>query len=375
MDSRAINSAETNSPQAVAETPLAEQHRAAGATLAEFAGCLLPDKFSDEREEYRAGRESVGLFDTNWHAIFSLTGRDAVRYLHAVTSNNVKELAENYGMPALLLNPQGHILAELEIYRLKDKVLVLSHAAFRARTFATLKKYILGSQVQLDDLSNDLGSVALEGPRAASIVAEATGLALTGFSEFAVADVQIDAVPCHLIRRSHFGGVGAEIVAPRQHLPMLWTHLATSIHSQHGLPVGMKALNALRLEAGIPWFPVDFNDTVIPHEAAVEGTHISFNKGCYTGQEIVERVRSRGQVNRKRVTLKFSTAEPPAPGTKLRAGGNDIGYVTSSAFSPGTGTAIGMGYLRREHNAVGSIVEFDGGTAEVTGGKTTAASD
>jgi folate-binding protein YgfZ len=375
MDSRAINSAETNSPQAVAETPLAEQHRVAGATLAEFAGCLLPEKFSDEREEYRAGRESVALFDTNWHAIFSLSGRDAVRYLHAVTSNNVKELAENYGVPALLLNPQGHILAELEIYRLKDKLLVLSHAAFRARTFATLKKYILGSQVQLDDLSNDLGSVALEGPRAASVIAEATGLALTGFSEFAVAEVEIDAVPCHLIRRTHFGGVGAEIVAPRQHLPLLWTHLATSIHSQHGLPVGMKALNALRLEAGIPWFPVDFNDTVIPHEAAVEGTHISFNKGCYTGQEIVERVRSRGQVNRKRVSLKFSSSEPPAPGTKLRAGGNDVGYVTSSAFSPASNAAIGMGYLRREHNTVGSIVEFDGGTAEVTGGKTTAASD
>jgi len=343
--------------------------------LADFAGCLLPEKFSDEREEYRAAREAVALYDTNWHAIFSATGRDAVRYLHAITSNNVKELAENYGMPALLLNPQGHILAELEIYRLKDKLLILSHAPFRAKTFATLKKYILGSQVQLDDLSNDLGSVAVEGPRAATVIAEATGLALTGFSEFAVAEVEIDAVPCHLIRRSHFGGVGAEIVAPRKHLPLLWTHLATSIHSQHGLPIGMKALNALRLEAGIPWFPLDFNDTVIPHEAAVEGTHISFNKGCYTGQEIVERVRSRGQVNRKRVSLKFSSADPPAPGTKLRAGGNDVGYITSSAFSPGSKTAIGMGYLRREHNAVGSIVEFDGGTAEVIGGKTTAASD
>ena len=83
---------------------------------------------------------------------------------------------------------------------------------------------------------------------------------------------------------------------------------------------------------------------MIPHEAAVEGTHISFNKGCYTGQEIVERVRSRGQVNRKRVSLKFSTAEPPAAGTKLRAGGNDIGYVTSSAFSPGS-TALQSGWV------------------------------
>lgn len=357
------------------ETPLAEEHRAAGAQLAEFASCLLPLRFSDEREEYTAARESVALFDTNWHAIFSLSGRDRVRYLHAVTSNNIKELGETHGVPALLLNPQGHILAELEVYALREKLLVLSHASVRDRTFATLKKYILGSQVQLDDLTGQLGSIALEGPRAANIIAEATGLALTGFSELATAAVEIDAVPVSLVRRSHFGGVGAEIIAPREHLGQLWAHLRARVHAQHGLPMGMAALNALRLEAAIPWFPLDFNDTMIPHEAALENTHISFSKGCYTGQEIVERVRSRGHVNRKRVSLKFSAAEPPPSGTKLRAGGADVGFVTSSAFSPGTNAAIGMGYLRREHNTVGSIVEFDGGTAEVTGGKTTAAGD
>ncbi len=111
-------------------------------------------------------------------------------------------------------------------------------------------------------------------------------------------------------------------------------------------------------------FPVDFNDAMIPHEAALETTHISFTKGCYTGQEIVERVRSRGHVNRKRVPLKFSTAAPPAPGTKLLAGGAEVGYVTSSALSPRAG-AIGMGYVRREQFDPGSVVEFDGGTAEV----------
>jgi folate-binding protein YgfZ len=362
-----------SSTPTIVETPLIEQHRAAGAPLAEFAGCLLPERFSDEREEYRAARESAGLFDTNWQAIFQVSGRDAVRYLHAITSNNIKELAEGYGVPALLLNPQGHILAELEIYALKEKLLVLSHAAFRERTFATLKKYILGSQVKLEDLTSELGSMGIEGPQAHTVVAEATGLALSGFSELAIAEVEIEGVPCQLIRRSHFGGEGAEIIAPRQHLGLLWTNLRASVHAQHGLPIGMKALNALRLEAGIPWFPLDFNDTAIPHEAVLEGTHISFSKGCYTGQEIVERVRSRGQVNRKRVSLKFSTPEAPAAGTKLRVGGTEIGYVTSSAFSPAQSTAIGMGYLRREHNAVGSIVEFDGGTAEVIGGRTTAA--
>jgi aminomethyltransferase len=241
------------------------------------------------------------------------------------------------------------------------------------RTVATLKKYILGSQVKLEDLTEQWGSVAMEGPHAVSIVAEATGLALTGFSEFATQEVQIDGVPCHLTRRSHFGEVGAEIIAPREHLGLLWTSLRGSVHAQHGLPIGMRTLNSLRLEAGVPWFPLDFNDAMIPHEAVLENTHISFSKGCYTGQEIVERVRSRGHVNRKRVSLKFSTAAPPEPGTKLRAGGVDVGYVTSSAFSPAANAAIGMGYLRREHNTTGSVVEFEGGTAEVIAAGKTAA--
>jgi aminomethyltransferase len=355
-----------DTPTAIMETPLIEQHRAASARLAEFAGCILPETFSDFGQEYRAGKDSVAIFDTNWHAIFRLTGRDRVRYLHAITSNNIKELGEGYGVLALLLNPQGHILAELEVYALKESLLVLSHASVRERTAATLKKYILGSQVTFEDLTLQLGSVAVEGPCAASIIAEATGLALTGFSEMATKDVEIDAVPSHLIRRSHFGGLGAQIIAPREHLGLLWGSLRGSAHAQHGLPIGMKALNALRLEAGVPWFPLDFNDAMIPHEAVLENTHISFTKGCYTGQEIVERVRSRGHVNRKRVALKFSTATPPEPGTKLRAGGADVGFVTSSAFSPAANTAIGMGYLRREHNSTGSVVEFEGGTAEVT---------
>jgi folate-binding protein YgfZ len=363
-----------DTPTATMETPLAAHHRASGAKMDEFAGCILPDTFSDFSAEYRAGKESVAVFDTNWHAIFRLTGRDRVRYLHAITSNNVKDLGEGYGLLALLLNPQGRILAELEVYALKESLLVLSHGSVRERTAATLKKYILGSQVTLEDLTGTLGTLAVEGPHAASVIAEATGLALGGFSELATQEVEIAGVASHLVRRSHFGGLGAQIIAPQEHLDLLWSTLLGNAHAQHGLPAGMRALNALRLESGVPWFPMDFNDGMIPHEAVLENTHISFSKGCYTGQEIVERVRSRGHVNRKRVSLKFSASSPPEPGAKLQAGGADVGVVTSSAFSPATDTAIGMGYLRRERNATGSIVEVEGGTAEVIAVSTTAPS-
>ncbi len=139
------------------ETPLIGEHRAAGAHLAEFSGCTLPERFSDFGEEYRAAKNNAALLDTNWHAIFSLTGRDRVRYLHAITSNNIKDLGEGYGVLALLLNPQGHILAELEVYALKESLLVLSHASVRERTAATLKKYILGSQVTLGRFNRATG--------------------------------------------------------------------------------------------------------------------------------------------------------------------------------------------------------------------------
>jgi folate-binding protein YgfZ len=365
------------------DTPLLDEHKNAGATLASIHGITLPEQFSSFSDEYRSAGEAVAIFDTNWHTIVELTGPDRVRYLNAIVSNDVKSLGEGRGTLALLLKPQGHILAELEIYALQEKLLVLSHTSVRERTIATLDKFIIMDDVTLNDVTEQFGSFAIEGPRAGTVIAEACGLALEGFSEHAIAEVEIDGVACHLIRHSHFGFPGAEIIAPREHLGLLWKNLRASVVAQHGSAIGMRAVNSLRLEAGIPWFPDDFNDTVIPHEAALEATHISFSKGCYTGQEIVERVRSRGQVNRRRAQLKFSTAEPPAPLTRLyardteaqsaesKAGetapaeSKEVGIITSSAFSPAANAAIGMAYVRREHNSQGSILDFNGGTAEV----------
>jgi glycine cleavage system aminomethyltransferase T len=177
-----LTAGDLHMPTTAMETPLSAEHLARGARLEEFSGCLLPASFSEAAEEYRAAREHVALFDTNWHAIVALTGRDRVKYLHAISSNNIKALAEGGGMMALLLTPQGRILAELEVYALPEKLLTLSHASVRERTVATLKKYILGSQVQLEDLTDRTGSIGMEGPAAASVVAQATGLALSGFA-------------------------------------------------------------------------------------------------------------------------------------------------------------------------------------------------
>ena len=345
-------------------SPLLDRHKAAGAKIAAFSGCALPESFSaDWKDEWRLAREAVALFDANWHAISILTGPDRVRYLNAIVSNDVQSLAEGQGTLALLLDARAHILAELEIYVQQDRLVVLSHASVRERTVATLDKYIIMDDVELEDATARLGTIAVEGAHAGTVVAQATGVSLDGFSEFQGENSEIAGISCYIMRRSHFGAPGAQILAPVEHLATLWDTLNAMVRASHGAPIGMSALNALRLEAGIPWFPLDFDDTVIPHEAALENSHLSFTKGCYTGQEIVERVRSRGHVNRRRVRLTFSTPYPPAAGTKLLADGADAGHVTSAAFSPAAGTSIGMAYLRRETAAPGAVVTLDGAPA------------
>jgi folate-binding protein YgfZ len=347
------------------DSPLLNRHEAAGATMATFSGCMLPESFSaDWEDEWSLAREAVALFDANWHALAALAGPDRVRYLNAIVSNDVQSLTEGQGTLALLLDPRAHILAELEIYAQKDRLLALSHASVRERTMATLDRYIIMDDVELEDATAGLGTIAVEGPRAGVVVSQATGLSLDAFAEFQGENCEVGGVPCYMVRRSHFGAPGTLIIAPVDGLPLVWDMLHDMVRSSHGGPIGMRALNALRLEAGIPWFPLDFDDTVIPHEAALENTHLSFTKGCYTGQEIVERVRSRGHVNRRRVRLTFTTP-PPLPGTKLLADHTEAGHVTSAAFSPASGTSIGMAYLRREYASAGAVVNLDGGTSTV----------
>jgi folate-binding protein YgfZ len=347
------------------ETPLREEHERAGAALGTWFGALLPDRFTDFAQEYRFARETAALVDKNYRAFFELTGPDRQRYLNAIVTNDIKSLAPGQGTLALLLNPQGHIKAELEIYALEDKLLVVSHAMIREQLLAELDKYIIMDDVTLTDVTDELAALSLEGPRTNEIVKAICSLDLSQLQQLDHREVKVNSIPCRIVRRSPGGVPGAEFIVARGKALALWQALKAVSVVHGGGPIGYEALRALRLEAGIPWFGYDFDDQVIPHEAALENTHISYTKGCYTGQEIVERVRSRGHVNRKRVGLEFSGSEIPTAGTKLSHQGKEAGHVTSAAFSPALGHPIAMAYVRGEANTIGSELESPGGTARV----------
>ena len=345
-------------------SPLAELHQQAGATVGEFLGCSLPARFAGFDEEYKSARTGAALVDANYLACLHFAGPDRVRYLNAITTNDVAGLKEGQGNIGLLLNPQGHILAELITLALPDRLLVLSHAAVRGRTAQTLDKFIIMDDVAMTDATEATGALAVEGPAADALLHEACGVRLNAMAEFAHREAVVGTTSCRVVRSDQFGAVGALILAERAQLAALWKILLEAVRRHAGGPVGCEALNTLRLEAGIPWFGLDFDDKVIPHEAGLETSHINFTKGCYTGQEIVERVRSRGHVNRRRVGLKLS-AWPAASPPRLFFQGKDIGWVTSVAPSPALGAFIGMGYLRTEHSAPGTRLETEGAPVEV----------
>jgi tRNA-modifying protein YgfZ len=235
----------------------------------------------------------------------------------------------------------------------------------RERTHSTFDKFIIMDDVTLEDFTASTGTLDLAGPRTAPLLAD---FGMTNFADMLVLaheEVKLGQIPCHVVRRELAGEAAATLIVGREQLPALWRELAERVGIHGGAPAGMEALNSVRLECGTPWFGHDYDDKQIPHEAGLEHSHINYEKGCYTGQEIVERVRSRGHVNRRLAELRFIAAVAPAPGTKLLYGGNEIGNVTSAGFSPRLGQPIGLGYLRREHSVIGTRMDASGIPAEV----------
>jgi folate-binding protein YgfZ len=353
--------------QQILETPLSASHRAAGAKMGAWFGCWLPESFGNPREEQRFANESVALIDKNYRAYLAFTGPDRVRYLNAIVTNNVKDLREGEGALTLLLNPQGHILAELEVRRQAERLFGITYAMVRDAVTAWLDKYIIMDDVTLTDETERYATIGVEGPRCAELIAALSGVQLSSLPELGAIEATVNGIPCEVENRSPVAGAsGADFLVERGRAGELWSVLREAGAKFGGGAMGYAALSAQRLAQGVPWFACDFGEKQIPHEAGLEHTHISFTKGCYTGQEIIERVRSRGQVNRRRVSLRFAGDQAPEAGARLFDGkGAEVGHVTRVARSWYPAGILGMGYVRKEAAAPGTSLTWTGGAAEV----------
>ena len=272
--------------------------------------------------------------DLSTRGRITVRGRDRARLLHSVTSNEVKKLAPGTGCYAFLLNPQGRIQADLLLFCFEDHFLIETEPELREKVHAHIRKYIVADQVELEDATALTGEIGLEGPGAAAVLAALD--APVPLADYAHAPWGSGTVA----NASLTGQPGFRIFCPAEAAP----GIVRRFESAGAKPASAEDCRVVRMENGKPRYGEDIVENSLPQETG-QMHAVSFSKGCYLGQEIVERIRARGHVNRKLRRVDLPGAEPVAPGSKIQVDGKE-GEVTSSVYSPQAGRAIALAYVR-----------------------------
>jgi folate-binding protein YgfZ len=308
--------------------------------------------FGDTRAEFQSLLSGCGLYDLSDRAKIAVTGGDRVRWLNGMVTNNVRDLAPNHGVYAYLLNAQGRIQGDLYAYNLGDSLMVDTEGQQRERVLAHFDKYIIADDVEVADAGATLTSIGVAGPRARAVL-DAAGIHGPDLAPLELCSPQCDCacgcLQCTLVRGEDFAapsfsGTSFEIWLAPDKRKSTWDALIAA----GARPAGAEALELRRISFGIPRFGVDIRERDLPQETGQDRA-LNFTKGCYLGQEIVERIRSRGAVHRLFTAFAADGALPEA-GTPILADEKEAGEVTSSALLPlaGGDRAIALGYLRRE---------------------------
>lgn len=341
-------------------TPFEATGRALGAQFTSVRGSIVPQGFGDVEAECRAVRETAGVMDRNDRAYLTASGPDAADFLHRMVTNEVKGLAPGQGCYAAQLTVQGHMIADFYLLRMPDHLLLETDWSVKDRLREVLDKHIIADDVELADRSDQLAALSVEGPAAGKLLTAAGAVTLPG-QEFNHTWVELGGKPVLLARLSETGEEGYRLIFVVEYAQNLWEALTAQQKLVPWKPVGHAALNILRTEAGIPWFGVDMDEHTLPPEAGLDQRAISYQKGCYLGQEIIERIRSRGHVNRRLAGLYLGGDTLPAAGTKLLSNGKEVGQITTAVLSPALGRPLALAYVRREHLAPGTRLRLETG--------------
>ncbi len=336
-----------NTPlQAVIGTP------AGGPAAIDYRGVETASRFSDPSTEFDALRTGCGVYDLGFRAKISLKGSDRLRWLNGMVTNNIRDLAEGRGLYAFLLNPQGRILGDMVAYNCGDSLLVDTDRSQAEKILATFDHYIIMDDVEIENLSDKLTALGVRGPSARAIL-QGAGLKIPELMPLQTFSLQCDCecgcLDCTIVRGEDPAHETYEIWVAPQFVKQLWEALLAA----GATPVGAEALEMDRIVLGIPLYGVDIRERDLPQETE-QARALNFSKGCYVGQEIVERIRSRGNVHRKFTGFVSRNGEPITVGTKVVvgdvAGEKEVGEITSATALPHQPTqSIALGYIRREH--------------------------
>lgn len=313
-----------------------------------------PEDFGDPAAEYAAVRETAGLAARTDRALLVLRGEDRARFLHGLVTCDVQGLTEGEGAYGYFTSPQGKILADAVVLASPEELTVAVPAGSSDELSEHLGRYVIMDRVTVEAPERQALTVA--GPDAIAIlrrvgldVPEEAAVWTHGDGELAEASVL-------WMVEGRLGGPGVTLWLAPDDAAAAWERLSDGSDVR---PVGRRALETVRVEAGVPRFGADFGSDTLPQETGDEAA-VSYTKGCYLGQEVVARIHYRGKVNRELRGLRIAGDTPPPAGSAITADGREIGALGSSVRSPRIGGVIGLAILHRRGGEPGASVEVAG---------------
>ncbi len=326
----------------------------------------LPDSYTSLREEYDALTGAVGLVRRSQVGRLELTGEDALDLLNRLSTNKLEDLTPGAGMGSVLTSAKGRIVDMLLVLMLEDRLLLFVGPDARERVAEWIDFYTFVEDVTVRDVTPHTAMFSLIGPGAATLVEELAGEGVATLPPYGVLSASLGGVGATVVR-DDFGTLpGFDVMASAEDGDRLWRYLVERSAGDGARPVGSLALETVRVEEGVPAPGLELSEDYNPLEAGLL-KHISFNKGCYIGQEVIARLDTYKKVSKYLVGLSWNGQELPPAGASLTVDGKRSGVVTSAVKSERLQRGIGLGYVRKAYAEPGSTLtlEQDGVEVEV----------
>lgn len=345
-------------PTTLKRTPFFDFHRAAGAKLVDFAGFEMPVRYTGDVREHQAVRTSAGLFDITHMGEFEVRGEGAAAWLDRMLTNHVGALEVGQALYSPMCRPDGGIVDDLLVYRYADHHMVVVNASNIAKDYAWMAQH-LPAGLTLEDHSERLALLAVQGPRAADILRGHVPDAALELGYYRFTTGALFGIPATISRTGYTGEDGFELYFAPEHGERVWTGLVAA-GAPHGMElIGLGARDTLRLEMGYMLYGNDIDDATTPLEAGL-GWTVKFGKGEFHGRDVMMKQKEEG-LARRLVGFQLEGRRMPRHGMAILAQGKAVGAVTSGTFSPSLERPIGMGYVERAYAKTGSPLEVQAG--------------
>ncbi len=333
--------------------------------VAEYRGAEVTASFSDARTEFDALRNECGIYDLGFRSRLSVTGGDRIRWMNGMVTNNIRDLGPGQGVYAFLLNPQGRILGDMYVHNEGASLTVETDRSQVEKIVATFDHFIIMDDVEVTNISDHWTTLGIAGPKSRAIL-KAAGIEVPEMQPLQMVTPRCECdcgcAECKVVRGEDSQTESYEIWLAPKDVYKTWQALIAA----GAAPVGSDAVETSRILAGTPLYGVDIRERDLPQETE-QARALNFNKGCYVGQEIVERIRSRGNVHRKFAGFVFDAVVNIQNDAKVSYGEKEVGEVTSTsvARTPTGERTVALGYIRREVGVPGREVQIGGSRAVI----------